>query len=278
MIIFVTGLPKSGTTYLANILSELNGFTTYYEGNWFKSSDEKYPGFWELLNPFQHWFRRQVYIMGGWVIRNEGNKQISEKEVKEHFGEFCKQILRREFFNLSHYKNIIDKTPLEKRQDILNMQYVFPEAKILIMKRNFPDWLISYLFFFIKLFDKEGRSTSPVLYEKDYYHFKLWEKKKTKYPLCTGAGIALLKLYNDFYSIENALIIPYEELYTEPIKTIDSLLKTLNLYGNVELLCERGKKGKNLMKDFRRSGEIGDYKNCIDNDFLKEINYEINRI
>jgi hypothetical protein len=277
-LIFISGLVKSGTTYLSNILGSLPKMDKKHEGHFFnKPVGNRYDSLWNCLQNIEPWFSSQVFNMGGWILQKDENmEELTIKKYKSMLDWLIAEQIRRTIQFLSNPERItIEKMPVTEIGSIKALRYCFPQEKVIWMVRNFFDWLISNVFFYFKLAPKVG--LEHIWFDmNDYVQVNRYNRKEEKYPVKVETAKRLLEIYQSFAEVSkyNVKRVSYESLVEQPKETIEGILKYLNLtYTNDEILSalKKGENPPDLMEGFRRAGQVGEYKNYLDEDFINKV-------
>jgi hypothetical protein len=276
-LIFVSGLPKSGTTYLNNILGELPGIDKKHESQLttVPVGDQGFDSLWNCLQGIQPWYDSQVWNMGGWIL-SKNETPPTKQEYILGLDKIVAELMRRTVQFLINPNTITcDKLPITEMGSLKALRWAFPQSKIIWMVRDFWDWLISNVFFYYKQARKVGMR-HPWFNMNDYIYTDRYNRGGEKYPIHPIRAKRLLEIYHSFDKISkyNVKRIAYEDLVTNPKQTVEKVLKYLKLEfseSDILLALKKGESPPDLMPGFRRSGRIGDYKNYLDDKYIEEV-------
>ena len=87
-IIFVTSLPKSGSTWLSNMLSDIDGFDLFAPSKWNTYISDKWDDTrWDLTNDIFAEFNKKLAVIRGHTMATKNNLQIlNESNLKYIIG------------------------------------------------------------------------------------------------------------------------------------------------------------------------------------------------
>lgn len=216
-IAFIVGMGRSGTTLLTNMLNSnptiiacpenefiIHSFPTFYSKNF--NDSKVVDSFFDMFNQN---FNRVISI---WKPGVELKQDISELTDK-NFGNACKLAYLNYPLSQKDKKNVswvIDKNPSYSLHiDTLNK--IFPEAKFIIIVRDYRDNIISR-----KKYSDENVPLHKLAADWNYYYeriFKSLKKKNLPYHL-----------------------IKYEDLASNPTDSLKSLCSYLNVPYSEQML------------------------------------------
>jgi len=162
-LFFVSGLPKTGTTWLMRMLDGVDGICCRGEGRFFSSSIRNVPSLWDsLANAVEPWSRYVATRKCGWTGMSDRietinrNNYLSESVLGEWreqmVGFLTAQWVKKSFAEtVGHGEDVGwvgDKTPATRPEELSRIHRAFPSAKLLLMQRGVKDFVVSYLFHF----------------------------------------------------------------------------------------------------------------------------------
>lgn len=254
-IFFLTGLPKSGTTWMMHMLNEINGVKCLGEGRFFSSGLANVPSLRKAMNEsLAEWFYYIARRKGNWL--NLDSEIITINRQNFVHDEIMKRKLNR---NLDRAMRLLvtdlmmrhqacnglsligDKTPLMSADELNNLQNAFPDARIVFMRRNVKDFIVSFLFHFWRSMrdnrpDRfiEELSIDDYLMVESYMNREGTEKlpfvaEDTAMRLCgIWKKVNNLALESAKENRDNFIIITYEDLVDN---TLECMRKVLSFLG-----------------------------------------------
>jgi hypothetical protein len=272
MIKFViTGLPKTGTTYLQNILQNYYEKPVGGEGRLCTSAWLHIPSMYDSLSSLKTWFNFSAYCMNGWIVerKDADNGKINRKVLEDKFESIRIDLIKMFVYKYGNHL-IGEKQPLLLPDAIPTLKKIFPDTKIIFMRREINDWIFSNLYHAHRTKDKiqNGRSYHVLFTDKAFVHFDKFLKGEEKSPITPVNYDKLAKHYNMMNqkfseTFPEAFCVAYENLFYYPEETIEDLLRHLD--GNVEgkkmiKAIEDAKHSTNLPTGFINSPEPNSYR------------------
>jgi hypothetical protein len=271
-VFFIAGAPKSGTTWIQKCLN-LHPFI---------ASDGE--GHFDLLGELVH------KIMVSFNKEQEGRISRAQDPRaiildNSDFYNILKFIIDNQLAKRVIHDDIEwvgDKTP-EHTKFLKTLKQFYPSAKVIHIMRDGRDCLVSWWVRY--------KSTEPNSNDNIEDHIE-WFVKKIWVPY-----VQALKNFGKEHP-ENYLEITYEDMHTDPHKTLENILKYLPIgytdstidhcirYSRFQVLSKGRVKGQEDSSSHFRKGIIGDWKNYLNDslhdqfldiggELLQELGYEI---
>ena len=240
-IYFLTGLPKSGTTWLFKLLTSHNDVSGKHEGAFFFDNIDRslYDSIYNGLVAHDGWFSKIAYRKNNWLnldkhiytlgIRNYISSSVAEKKLREIVDIAVRHITRNVMENNTDCINssyIIDKTTVTQQKKLQRIFSVFPYTKVVYIERNAFDWIISMAFAnhrFSKEICKERRFDGMTgvwdIFDRDAaIHVEKYLHENEDFPVTKDTAVKALKLWNAINEEtkvfnKSFLKISYERLY-----------------------------------------------------------------
>jgi len=299
-IFFVTGLPKSGTTWLANMLNCLEEVICLGEGGFFFNGEGGVPSLYDsLINGLRPWYNFIAHRKRNWVGLDDFIQTInhynflSSEVLSENFKKDIEILTRlvicyfmeKAVKDRPQIKLIGDKTPVIQLNRLRMMNTIFPEAKIIFMRRNVKDFIVSLLFHYWR----SVRNNRPD-YDKfplkidDFLQLERYINSPKKDSVEFVSEQTVIQLVKQWVLINKEaeqisrdkskvlIIISYEQLWQYPVEIMREILSFLDLYVSDERLIEivqctsinAIKHDQNgWLKTHIRSGKPGDWTNFL---------------
>jgi len=307
-IFFVSGLPKSGTTWLMNMLNCLKEVLCLGEGGFFFNGGGSIPSLYDsLVNGLRPWYNFIAHRKKNWVGLDEFIQTINRynflpsKILNESFNRDLKVIIRlvicyfmeKAVRNDPQIKLIGDKTPVIQPNRLRLMNTIFPEARIIFMRRNVKDFIVSLLFHYWRSIRNNRPDCDKFFLKIDDFlrveHYINSPKKNSMEFVSEDTAIQLAKQWvlinREAEQIKREkskvlTIVSYEQLWQSPVETMKEILSFLDLDVSDERLIEivqstsisTIKHGQDeCLKTHVRSGKPGNWTIFLSNKVSKAI-------
>ena len=307
-VFFLTGLPKSGTTWMMNILNSLEDVCCLGEGRFFSSGLQNVPSLYEALaEGLRPWYEFISLRKRNWLRLDAHLESINRQNFlptqvfADAFDRDLRQVARMTIFNFMlgavqgdpKVKMIGDKTPVMAPEELRKMVNVFPDAKIVFMRRNVKDFIVSLLFHYWRATrDRRPDCLMSFMTIDDFLCVEKFANSDEgdKPPFArVPTALRLTKLWkstNEEASViakempEIMLIVSYEEMMRDPSQMMDRVFDFLCLAPRESIrreAIERNSKEaikrgtNNALKAHVRSGEGGDWANYLSPEVSKAI-------
>lgn len=160
-VFFLTGLPKSGTTWMMNILNSFDEICCLGEGRFFGGGLEDAPCLYDAmatgLRPWHDFIalRKKNWLGYDQEIvtaqrRNYLPKQFQDEAFRSvldlQVGTMVSQLMSNVVKAKPQVQWIGDKTPVWNSAELERVGRIFPEAKIVFLRRDVRDFVVSLLF------------------------------------------------------------------------------------------------------------------------------------
>jgi len=253
-IFFITGLPKSGTTWMMNMLNSIDNICCLGEGKFFSSGLTNVPSLYDAIkNGLYNWHNFIAHRKNNWLNLDKHittiNKtnilptKVLERSLQKETDTIIRQYIIH-LFNKTKQQNTVligDKSPLLYSNEFSRIIRIFPEAKIIFLIRNLEDFIISILFHFWRS-NKDNKSDKSIcLFKSEDFitinKFLTSNDTKTK-KIARNSTIKRLAniwkntnsfVYEKSKSNKQILIIYYNQLKCQPYKYLEYILNFLNI-------------------------------------------------
>jgi len=156
-VFFITGLPKTGTTWCVNFLNRLPGVIVLGEGRFFGGKLRNLLPLYEqlklALNDWIEFIGRRKgnwLLTDKWIVTVEKTNYISPFVLEEKKKEITNFLMKALFYYLAEqvalstgFSIIGEKTPVVEELEIENWVNCFDSEKFVVLTRNFIDWSVS---------------------------------------------------------------------------------------------------------------------------------------
>lgn len=307
-VFFLTGLPKSGTTWIMNILNSIEEVCCLGEGRFFSSGLQNVPSLYEALTEgLRPWYEFISHRKKNWLGLDGHfesiNRQnfLSDQTFAEAFDRDVGQVARMTILNFMlgavqgdpKVKIIGDKTPVMVPEELRRMVTLFPDAKVVFMQRNVKDFIVSLLFHYWRATrDRRPDSLMSFMTIDDFLSVEKFansdEGEKPPF-VRMPTVLRLAKLWkstNKEASViaelmpETMMVASYEEMMRDPSQMMDRVFDFLGLAPRESIRREAieqnskeaVKRGTdNALKAHVRSGEEGNWVNYLSPEASKSI-------
>jgi len=239
-LFFISGLPKSGTSWCSNFLNSLQGIKVLGEGRFFAGKLKNLQTLYEQLEKaVDGWVEFVGRRKGNWLLNDQYivtiNKtnyipsDILEKEKKEISCLLIKHLIYNLASRASEFYGVHkvgDKTPIFSPSEIKNWISCFNKERFIILTRDFIDWVVSLSlhFYHSNLTNRPDRH-NIWLSDEDLIFIHKFKEGKEKSILKKERVWILAEFYKEmvetFEFLFNAnkdriLLIKYEDLFNYP--------------------------------------------------------------
>jgi len=255
-IFFITGLPKSGTTWMMNMLNSIDGICCLGEGKFFSSGLTNVPSLYDAIkNGIYNWHNFIAHRKNNWLNLDKHITTINKtnilpnKVLERSLQKETDTIIRKyiiHLFNKAKQQNTIligDKSPLLYTNEFSRIIRIFPEAKIIFLIRDLENFIISILFHFWRS-NKDNRSDKSIcLFTSDDFiiiNNFLTSGNNMKKIARTSTIKRLANIWKNTNSFvykkskthKQILIVYYNKLKLQPYRHLKNILDFLNI--NIE--------------------------------------------
>ncbi len=310
-LFFLTGLPKSGTTWLMNILNSSEVICCLGEGRFFSSALNKVPSLYNaLLEGIRPWYEYIARRKKNWIgldnyittinCQNFLPYQILSKTLEEDLDTIVYYAVLY-FFSKAKAKFpdtqlIGDKTPVSRPYEIKKIHRVFPTSKKIFLYRNVKDFIVSLMFHYWRSnFHNRPDKEISFLNIDDFLQVERFLKASQKEEVSfirESTAIKLAKIWKEVvkeaFALKNNfpdvfLVLSYEDLVIEPYQSAQKVFEFLGIdipKNSLHEIIEKNsisfikKTENNYLKEHIRSGEIGNWKKYLN----KNISNVIDRL
>lgn len=295
-IFFITGLPKSGTTWTVNMLNSLDGVVVRGEGCFFSNIYRNAPSLHDSLKRgIAPWFDYISHRKANWLqtddIIETVNKYnyIRSERLEEAFEARAGDMTRAVVTGLMESaarspgaRLVGDKTPVMAPEDLLALRRVFPDAPVICMKRGVKDYVVSHLFHYHRsMRDRRPDSDFMHLEVDDFLRVERFNDGLEEELVSLETAKKLARCWASVYKAAEKLaektpdtfrVVSYEGLLEDPVGELTAITALLGLEepsGRLEEAVRATDRravktaGTAVMKEHVRSGEPGDWKNYL---------------
>jgi len=283
-IFFITGLPKTGTTWCANFLNRLPNVTVVGEGRFFGGRLKNLLPLYEQLEiALSDWInfigkRKGNWLLTDkWIVTVEKTNYIPSFLLEKKKKEIVCFLIRKLLYHLAHQVSISsnstlvgEKTPITEESEMESWINCFNNEKFVVLTRNFIDWSVSMALHFYdsNLMNRVDRY-NIWFNDEDFIHIHEYKQGKRNSILKKETLWHLAEVYKKLNSRLNQLkmqfpdrilMINYEELFFHPVKEFEKICSFLDI--RVDKL-EMEKAIKSVSIEVVRRGKEGYVKNHI---------------
>ena len=243
-LFFLTGLPKTGSTWLMNLLNEIPPLQCLGEGRFFASGlrhvpslyDATYAGIYQWGNYISE--RKHNWLDDGSSITTiQRYNYISEKQKENIAHELTRTTLRETISELMSKRAkatthaMGDKTPTLHIETLDRIQQTFPNARTILLQRGLYDFLAS----FIQHFHRATRDRRPdaafdIFSIEDFLCIEAYLNGQSELVVSTPCLEHLIATWCRFQkrinegSTEQCLCVNYEELRADPVNKLADIV------------------------------------------------------
>ncbi|WP_291329792.1 sulfotransferase [Desulfovibrio sp. UCD-KL4C] len=252
---FITGLPKTGSTWIKNMLNDVNGICCIGEGLFFASGLKNTPSLYDSIY-------KSIYQWGDYICDRKQNwlddlVEIKTIEKRNFVSEDNKTSVTQKIADQATREIVLncflrqkagttaigDKTTALSTEVFPRIQRVFPEAKIIFLHRNLYDFLASYIMHFYRS-TKTNRADAEMcrFTINDFLMIDSYQTNETS-DIITAK--TLKKLIHDWkcmkiefekYKSNNhrVLALQYEDIKSDPVKYFSKIVQFIDPHSDVD--------------------------------------------
>ncbi len=251
-IFFLTGLPRSGTTWTMNMLNSCDNICCLGEGRFFSSMLRDVPSLYDTIKQgIYNWHHFIAHRKNNWLNLDKyittvnKTNYISKHILNTSITRETDIIVRNyvlDLFNRHKKQNIKvigDKTPIFYIEEFKRILRIFPEAKIIFLIRKLDDFIVSILFHFWRSNSQNRPDKHICLFEpEDFIIINNYINHKSSKITIRNKTIKRLAniwkktnsfVYKKSLINKNILIIKYEDLKIHTFKSLKKILNFLDI-------------------------------------------------
>jgi len=253
----VTGLPKSGTTWFMRLLNCIDGVRCTGEGRFFASGLRDVPSLWDgLAEGIGPWYRYVALRKGSGVgadgdIATVNRRNFlpegvlvegTDRMVAALAGQVVRSCLAAGTRELAGVRAVGDKTPVTRPVELRRASKALPEAKLLVLRRDVNDFVVSYLFHYWRAMrDARPDRNMDHVGVDDFLHIERYMQGHN----LAGAGLAspetCARLAGVWCEVRTeigrlsrqtpdlVLVVDYERLWADPAQELARTLQFLQI-------------------------------------------------
>tara|TARA_A100001015_G_scaffold303029_1_gene391999 strand:+ start:9292 stop:10161 length:870 start_codon:yes stop_codon:yes gene_type:complete len=259
-IIWITGIERSGTTVLGNLIGSLRGTEYIYE------PDTLYPILFlkNKISPDKWKMLFECYFYNDLLRNRINNRQINLNKDDDSFYLNFKENLKikKNHFDIFKKNKIVPRSKIIIKipgliKEVIELKKYFNNFKFIIIERNGLEILSSIIKknWFKK--DHDNRHFPYIKYKEKCYPF--WLKKKyfkswKKFSSSDKAAFYVIQLKKIINKNKKIYKINYDQLVSNPIEIINDISRKFNLLKTPKTvsLLKKIKKRKNKKIDLRK--------------------------
>ncbi len=307
-IFFLTGLPKSGTTWLMNILNSSEEICCLGEGRFFSSDLQNVPSLFDALyegiRPWHEFIalRKKNWIgLDDYITTINYQNFLPSKVTNDSLNKTVDVILHltlldvisRAKIKYPRARLVGDKTPVTRPYQLQRIIRVFPSTKVIFLYRNVKDFIVSILFHYWRSI-RNNRPDSQIKYLTldDFLQVENFVNAHDKDDVqfvSENTGLKLAEIWKELreeaLSIKqdfpnNFFLVSYEKLFEQPVTIARRIFSFLGLNVSLNQVTEFIEKNSiNSIKQSKnsflmshvRNGQVGDWKNYLSEDMSRHI-------
>lgn len=309
-IAFVTGPPRSGTSWMISMLNEVKETFCLWEGRLFFGDNvvSLFDGLKKGISPWHKWI---AHRKRNWLCTDSKIETINKRNWlswhKFHLERYATHvtglIVRDLMLNAarnSEAKIVINKDPVSYPGNLRRLMRGLPEAKVIYMDRDIKDTITSSIFTHWKYVKNGGIGIEPFT-ETDFILTEEFLNKKVSNPVSRDSlekitrNLMLVRYDDADWYAENEpnrfMIVKYEDLYESesPVPKFKEVLDFLGLEISMDRVTEAVKKsskfnkeGAIINKEIKMDGTSGKHKllgswpNAIMNGVIQKVKDKLN--
>lgn len=247
-LFFITGLPKTGSSWLMNMLNDVPGIKCMGEGRFFSSGIKNIPSLFDSLNNGlgkwinyiaerkYNWFDNCLVINTieerNYVVDND-KERIKEKLTKTTIRHIVNEIMISRVGNDTQI--IGDKTPTTIIDELDRISNIFHDAKIIFLHRGIYDFLASFIMHFYRATKNNRPDANFECFSvKDFLQIHSFLNNESDTIITSERLMYLIKMWREFddrfsktKSSNCILPVRYEELRIDTELTLSKIVKFL---------------------------------------------------
>ncbi|WP_341582251.1 sulfotransferase [Marinobacter metalliresistant] len=246
---FITGLPKTGSTWVMQMLNDISGIQCLGEGRFFSSGLRHVPSLYDsILTGTLHWAEFIAQRKRNWLDDNDSIRTIEKynyvsesrtRKATDHLTKIMIQSAIEALLN-DHITletvAIGDKTPTLEVEALQRIENVFPDANIVFLHRGLHDFLASFMCHYHRsMRDRRPDANFEIFTVDDFLAIDTYLKsseKKSLLPVTETTLNRLIQVWIEFdeaftnaKSRHNFITINYESLLEDTHTHMSEILK-----------------------------------------------------
>lgn len=309
-IFFITGLPKSGTTWLVNMLNSIEEVMVRGEGCFFSDIYRTTPSLYgSMSRALRPWYEYISHRKHNWLdmddhietvnrynyIRVETLGRRFESVVRECTRTMTLELMREAAGSEDRIVRMGDKTPVMFPDELRRIRETFPGSRIVCLKRNVKDYIVSHVFHYWRsVRNRRPDSDFRHLTVDDFLQTEGYVRGDTEELVRDETAQRLASLWKSVYDEAEALaaadpelvrVVSYEELKEDPDGTFSEVLDFLGIDKDETSIGEIvestsissvKRSGSRVEKEHIRNGRPGDWKNHLGTGVNEKIEMVVN--
>jgi hypothetical protein len=258
-IFFLTGLPKSGTTWLMRMLDFQTGVVCRGEGRFFSSNLIDVPSLWGALHAgLEPWYSYVAHRKRNWIgldhaIQTKDRANLLNPDtVRRNLEQDLTELFR---FAVRHFmlkpvegrrsetaQFIGDKTPVVESRQLDQIFSTFPDSRVLFLRRGVKDFIVSLAFHYWRSQSTYRPDRQMELLEKgDFQQIERWRQNPEvvpEGPVLEATAVRLAKVWTSvnqraLQKQEDSpgllMVLDYESLFENPADHVTRALAFLGI-------------------------------------------------
>lgn len=244
---FITGLPRTGTTWLMNLVNQISGVHCYGEGKLYSSPavnvQSLIQGIRAAVTPWARFIahRKHNVLRTDDVIHTIERENIVPESAIENAIDVTTSAAMSGVVDALLCPDEGEKTPQTSGDELSALVASQGEALIVVMIRNVYDWLVSYArFYYLRRHERATEWRYVGFTDEDYLHLEAVFHGEERRFLPDATLARLSAMWGAYVrragiaAAENVMIVEYEELYKDTLGVLSSVLDLLVDYEPAE--------------------------------------------